>query len=173
MDGFLRVPRSRGAMTGVLIVLLGAWGALIPLIGPYFSYSYTPATTWDVTSGRLWMEIVPGVVAVLGGLILLASTLRPASITGSVMAAAAGAWFVLGNQLRPLWSTLSPLNPGSPAGTVVLTRVVEQIGFFSGLGVILVFLAGLALGRHAVLPGSHRRTSPVEEAPQPVAPAAS
>src|SRR5215471_8445668 len=77
MAGLLRVSRSRGAMSGVLLVLLGLWGGLIPLVGPYVHYAYTPNHVWTITSGRVWLEIVPAGVALLGGLILLVSKLRP------------------------------------------------------------------------------------------------
>ena len=60
MNGMLRVPRSRGALSGVLLVLLGAWGALVPFIGPYFHFAYTPDSGWTYTQGRLWLEILPG-----------------------------------------------------------------------------------------------------------------
>src|SRR5260221_13832065 len=78
MAGMLRVPRSRGAMSGVLLVLLGIWGGLIPLVGPYVNYAYTPNHAWRITSGRIWLEILPAAGALLGGLIPLASKLRPA-----------------------------------------------------------------------------------------------
>jgi hypothetical protein len=55
MTGTLRIPRSKGAVSGVLLVLLGIWGALIPFVGPYFHYAYTPDRTWDYTTGRLWL----------------------------------------------------------------------------------------------------------------------
>ena len=74
MNTMLRVPRSRGALSGVLLVLLGAWGALVPLVGPSFHYAYSPDRTWAYTSGRFWVEILPGVAVVIGGLILLASS---------------------------------------------------------------------------------------------------
>jgi hypothetical protein len=46
VNGMLRVPRSRGAVSGVALILLGLWGALIPFVGPYFHYAYTPDTGW-------------------------------------------------------------------------------------------------------------------------------
>jgi hypothetical protein len=150
MNGMLRVPRSRGVLSGLLLVLLGAWGALIPFIGPYFHYAYTPDTAWTYTSGRLWMEIVPGAAAFLGGLILLATATRPVAMFGAWLAAISGAWFALGPILRPLWTSVSPLAPGTPVGSTTM-RVVEQIGFFYGLGVAIVFLAALALGRLTVV----------------------
>ena len=59
MNGMLRIPRSRGALSGVLLILLGAWGGLIPFIGPYFHYAYTPPSAWSYTPGRFWLEILP------------------------------------------------------------------------------------------------------------------
>src|SRR5260221_711655 len=78
MAGILRVSRSRGALSGVLLVLLGIWGGLIPLVGPYVNYAYTPNHAWQITSGRIWLEILPAAGALLGGLILLARKPGPA-----------------------------------------------------------------------------------------------
>jgi hypothetical protein len=151
MTRMLQVPRSRGAISGLLLVLLGLWGALIPLVGPYFHYSYTPDTAWTFTAGRTWLEIVPGVVTILGGIILLASASRPVAMVGAELAAVAGAWFALGTVLSPIWPAASTLNPGSPAGTTTLIRQLEHLGFFTGLGVVIVFVAALALGRLMVV----------------------
>jgi hypothetical protein len=63
MAGVLRVPRSRGAFSGAMLVLLGAWGAFIPFIGPDLHYAYTPDQAWMYTPARLWLEIVPGVAS--------------------------------------------------------------------------------------------------------------
>jgi hypothetical protein len=151
MTRMLQVPRSRGAVSGLLLVLLGLWGALIPLVGPYFHYAYTPDTAWTFTAGRIWLEIVPGVVTILGGIILLASASRPVAMVGAELAAVAGAWFALGTVLSPIWPAASTLNPGSPVGTTTLMRQLEHLGFFTGLGVVIVFVAALALGRLMVV----------------------
>jgi hypothetical protein len=148
MTGILRVPRSRGALSGVLLILLGAWGALIPLVGPYFHYGYTPDTTWTVTSGRIWLEIVPGAAAFIGGLVVLTSSLRPVAMFGAWLAALSGAWFAVGTTLSPLWA--KGTFAGSPTGGTV-HRVAEQIGFFTGLGVVIAFLAALVIGRLSVI----------------------
>jgi hypothetical protein len=173
MTRMLQVPRSRGAVSGLLLVLLGLWGALIPLVGPYFHYAYTPDAAWRLTTGRIWLEIVPGAVTFLGGLILLLSASRPMAMVGAELAAAAGAWFALGTVISPLWPAASTLDPGSPAGTTVLIRQVEQLGFFTGLGVVIVFVAALALGRLTVIGVRDARLAdgrrePVAE-PEPVA----
>ena len=149
MNTMLRVPRSRGAFSGVLLVLLGAWGALVPFVGPSFHYAYTPDRNWAYTSGRFWLEILPGVAVVIGGLILLASSYRPAALFGGWLAALGGAWFAVGNVLAPAWHGGS-VTTGTPVGST-LTRAVEQIGFFTGLGVVIVLFAAMALGRLSVI----------------------
>jgi hypothetical protein len=149
MSGMLRIPRSRGALSGVLLVLLGAWGGLIAFVGPYFHYAYTPDSAWSYTSGRLWLEILPAAGALAGGLIALASASRPVAMFGAWLAAISGAWFALGTVIGHAWAG-SGLSAGTPIGGT-LTRAVEQIGFFTGLGVAIVFLAALALGRLSVV----------------------
>jgi hypothetical protein len=151
MTMMLQVPRSRGAVSGLLLVLLGLWGALIPLVGPYFHYAYTPDSAWTLTAGRVWLEIVPGAATLLGGVILLASASRPVAMFGAELAAAAGAWFALGTVIIPLWPAASTLDPGSPVGTTTVLRQLEHLGFYTGLGVVIVFVAALALGRLTVI----------------------
>ena len=149
MNGMLRVPRSRGVLSGLLLVLLGAWGALIPFVGPYFHYAYTPDQAWTYTTGRFWLEVLPGVATVVGGLIVLISASRPLAHFGAWLAALGGAWFALGSVIGPTWSGMN-MNAGTPVGGSV-TRALEQIGFFAGLGVVIVLVAGMALGRFSVI----------------------
>ncbi len=137
-------------LSGLLLVLLGAWGALIPFIGPYFHYAYTPDKAWTYTTGRLWLEILPGLATALGGLILLASARRPAAMFGAFLAALGGAWFVVGNLVSTLWNGNTP-EAGVPVGSTISRLAVEELGFFIGLGVVIVFFAALALGRCAVV----------------------
>jgi len=151
----LRVPRTRGVASGVLLILLGAWGALIPFIGPYFHFAYTPDTAWAYTTGRLWLQVIPGVATLIGGLILLVSTFRPAAIVGACLAAAGGAWFALGTLFAPLWPdngvpVPAALHPGVPVGGPI-RMMTEHLTFFTGLGVVIVFIAAFALGRLAVI----------------------
>jgi hypothetical protein len=148
MAGTLRVRRSRGALSGVLLVLLGIWGALIPFVGPYFHYAYTPDRAWVATSGRMWLEVLPGVVTLLGGIVALISRFRPAAVFGAWLAALAGAWFAVGDLIAVAWTRIP--SAGVPVGGAT-RAAVEQIGFFTGLGVVIVFVAALALGRFTVV----------------------
>lgn len=150
MTPVMRVPRSRGALSGVLLILLGAWGALIPFVGPHFHYAYTPDESWTYTSGRLALEILPGGATAVGGLIVLVSRFRPAALFGAWLAALSGAWFAVGGIVSVLWTSDGVTAAGTPVGGTS-ARVAEQIGFFAGLGVVIVFLAALALGRFTVV----------------------
>jgi hypothetical protein len=142
----LQMRRSRGAASGFLLVLLGAWGALIPFIGPYFHYAYTPDAAWTYNTARLWLEILPGAAVFLGGILLMIATGRHVALFGALLAAAAGAWFTLGTTLSPLWNNHVTLG-GSPASSTQFMRIMEQLGFFSALGVVIVLIAGAAAGR--------------------------
>ena len=144
------VRRSRGMVSGIALVLLGIWGGIIPFIGPIFDFAYTPDTAWHFTMGRLWLEILPAVATVLGGLILLGSASRVAIQLGAWLAAAAGAWFVVGQLFSRLWTGGAPA-AGVPVGSTTLQLVLEQVAFFAGLGVVIVFFAALALGRTSVI----------------------
>ncbi len=161
MAGILRIRRSHGILGGLLIALLGIWGALIPFIGPYFHYAYTPDTAWTYTTGRLWLEILPGVAALLGGFLLVVSRGRHVALFGAFLGIVSGAWFALGNVVAPLWTTAAPA--GVPASATTLTRVAEQIGFFAGLGVVMVLVAAAVAGRLTAVPGvTVARAVPIE-----------
>jgi hypothetical protein len=162
MAGIFQMRRSRGVASGALLVLLGLWGALIPFIGPYFHYAYTPDTTWTYNTARLWLEILPGAAVFLGGVLLIIATGRHIALFGAILAAAAGAWFALGTILSPLWNNNVALG-GSPASTTVFMRIMEQIGFFYALGVVVVFVAGAAFGRVSSVPAGIRAVEPVPE----------
>ncbi|HEY3531363.1 MAG TPA: hypothetical protein VGK78_19630 [Nocardioides sp.] len=150
MHDRLHMPRSRGAASGLLIVLLGIWGGLVPFVGPAFGYSFTPDITWHWTMGRLWLEVLPAAATVLGGLAVMGSASRISGSAGAWLAAAGGAWFVTGQWFSMLWND-GVMQAGAPTATSNLGQIAEWIGFFLGLGVVIVFLAAMALGRMSVV----------------------
>src|SRR5262249_61810654 len=103
MIGTLRMRRSRGMASGVLLVLLGLWGGLIAFIGPYFHYGYTPDTTWTYSTDRLWLNILPGAAVFLGGVLLIISANKTIAMFGALLAAAAGARVAPGTGVSPPW----------------------------------------------------------------------
>jgi hypothetical protein len=150
MTAMFRVPRSRGALSGALLVLLGLWGALAPLAGPYFHFAFAPDKAWTLTSGRVWLQIVPGCAVILGGLTTLSSANRAFAALGAWLGALGGAWFAVGVPLSALWAEKGHARLGQAVGGTT-RQVAEQVALLYGLGAVVVFIAALALGRLAVV----------------------
>jgi hypothetical protein len=141
------MARRRGAIAGPLLMLLGAWGALVPFIGHSFGFGFTPDNTWTWTAPRGWLEVLPGAGALVGGALLTVTTHRAVAILAGWLAAASGAWFALGTVVSPWWNAGFI---GTPSGDA--TRGVwEQICMFTGLGLVIACLAGIAIGRATVI----------------------
>lgn len=145
------VPRSRGFLSGLLLVALGIWGGLIPFVGPYFGYEFGSDQAWDMSWNRFWLDVLPAATLVLGGLMLMAARSRVSGILGGWLALCGGAWFVVGPTVAMLWDGALGANPiGPPAGSNGV-EVLELLGYFYALGAIAIALAGMALGRMSVV----------------------
>jgi hypothetical protein len=157
MAGVMRTPRSRGGVSGVLLVLLGAWGGLVPFVGPYFRFAYTPDKAWAYTSGRLWLSVVPGAAALLGGLLVIIASHRAVGCVGAFVAALGGAWFIVGTAVIGLVVKNGSITPGvplaGPLGPLSSTSrvLLEGLGFFAGTGALILFFGALGLGRFSVV----------------------
>jgi hypothetical protein len=175
-----RLPRSTGAISGALMMLLGLWGALIPFVGPYFDYSFGTNSAWHYTSDRLWLCILPGAVAFAGGLLVVIAATRAAGGLGGWLALVGGAWFVIGPSVSLTWE-----NGSGPIGRPLFgttRQALELIGYFYGVGALLVALAAFAMGRFASRPhlvadravatrvGPARPTAPSSPAATPARP---
>lgn len=147
--GRRRVARSRGALSGLLLVILGAWAALIPFVGPYFKFGINPRPneSWHWTSGRGWLEVLPGVVAIVGGLLLLLSSSRLMTLLGSWLGALAGIWLIVGTSLAEVLK----INAGSPrASKHPGLQALESLLYFFAIGAAILLVAAVALGRLSV-----------------------
>lgn len=143
--GRLRMPRSRGAASGFLLIVLGGWGAVAPFIGPSLDFAYQPSQDWSAARG--WLEVLPGVAAVLGGGLLLLSRNRVTAMLGGWVSVLAGAWFVVG---RAVAGPLALGDVGAPVASSDDRRLLLELSFFHGLGALIVFLGAVALGRLSV-----------------------
>jgi hypothetical protein len=131
-----------------MIALLGLWGALIPFIGPSFDYAIGSTDSWDWSAGRFWLSVLPGVVAIVGGLLLMTSARRPTASLGAMMGVAAGAWFVVGPTVSAWWND-GVSQAGTPHGSTT-TQILAELGWFYALGALILFFAATALGRLSV-----------------------
>ena len=143
----LYMPRTRGALTGLLLVLLGAWGALIAFLGPNINWAYMADPAWTWTTAKGWLEVLPGVAAAVGGLLVLVSGNRASAMLGGWLAVFAGAWFVVGRTFAPV---LGLGDVGQPLASTDLKRALLEVTYFTGLGALIVFLGGVAVARLAV-----------------------
>jgi hypothetical protein len=144
------MARSTGMASGLLVMVLGIWGALIPFIGPYFDYSFGTNTTWHFTTDRLWLDILPGALAVLAGVLLLMAASRAAGILAGWLGVIAGAWFAVGPAVSVTWeSGTGPIGRPLFGST---RQMLELVGYFYGLGALIVALAAFSIGRFASRP---------------------
>lgn len=143
----LYMPRTRGALTGLLLILLGAWGALVPFFGLNIDWAYATDPAWTWTAAKGWLEVLPGVAAAVGGLLVLLSGNRANAVFGGWLAVLGGAWFVVGRAFAP---TLGIGDVGQPAAAADLKRALLEVTYFTGLGALIVFLGGAAVARLAV-----------------------
>jgi hypothetical protein len=156
MDDQARIPRSRGAVNGVILTLLGLWGGLAPFVGPYIHFGFTPDKAWAYTQGRLYYSIVPGAAVLLGGLLVTLTRNRGLGIAGGVLAVLGGAWFGLGDGFVTTVLKRASISIGSPlaqagATPTAMRTYLETVAFFGGLGLVVLFCGALAVGRFSML----------------------
>lgn len=154
---------------GLIILALGIWGGIIPFVGPYFHFTLGPDSAWTWTTQRLWLDVLPAIAAVLGGLILLGHGPRLTGKLGALLALAAGIWFAIGPTISELWRYAGAQGVAHGHRAV---RMLESLSFHSGLGVLIAALAAFALP--GLLLARRRLVGPTAApvAPAPTAPVA-
>src|SRR5579863_73776 len=130
--------------SGLVILIAGIWGGLIPFLGPAFNFTLGPDHTWTWTSGRLWLSVLPAAAAVLGGLILMGGGPRLSGRFGALVALAGGAWFAVGPDVSMLWNH-GVSQAGVAHGHHAVTRMLEFLTLHSGIGVLITALAAYSL----------------------------
>ena len=145
----LAIPRTRGLISGLCLIVLGVWGGIIPFVGPYFSYAFINQQKWHFTYGRLWLSILPGALAILAGLLLLVAGNRVTAVFAGWLAAAAGAWFVIGPQVSRFWNH-GVVQTGMPLGGHV-RQTFEWLGYHYALGAAVLFFGAFMIGRASIV----------------------
>jgi len=151
-----RAPTVPGTVTGSLLavglvtVVIGAWGGIIPYLGPVFGYGATGDRSWTWNLGHGVLGFAPGAVAVLAGLAMMVGAGRvalglgrPGLALAGLGALLAGAWFVVGPTAWPV------LDHGTLyfAGGSPYRQMLDMIGYAFGPGVILAAAGGFALAK--------------------------
>jgi hypothetical protein len=131
-------------ISGLIILIAGIWGGLIPFLGPTFHFTLGPDKAWHWTTGRLWLDVLPAAAAVLGGLILMGGGPRLSGRIGALFALAGGIWFAVGPDVSMLWNH-GVSQAGVAHGHHTITRMLEFLTLHSGIGVLITALAAYAL----------------------------
>src|SRR2546423_9132382 len=125
---------------GFLIALLGAWVIAAALVGPLFNFGFFNDTTWQFSTRQWEMQLIPGIVAVIGGLLLMMPS-RGGGALGALLAFAAGAWLIVGPILYPLWAN-GTIPPYGSQGL----QSLRGIGHFYRPGGLIPHLPGYPPG---------------------------
>jgi len=145
----MKISALRGVPSGILLVLLGAWVAIIPFVGPLFDYSIGSTEAWNWQTGWLWLNVLPGAAAILAGLVMLGTFRRMSVGSAGVLAAVAGGWIVVAPQVSRVW------NDGFPASGVAYgsadLQVLEMLGYFLLSGLLIALLGAFSAGRSSVV----------------------
>lgn len=128
---------------GLVILIAGLWGGLIPFVGPYFHFALGPDHAWTWSASRLYLDVLPAAAAVLGGLLLMTGGPRLSGRLGALVALAGGIWFAVGPDVSTLWHAGGA--QGATHGAHKVTRMLELVTFHTGLGVLIVTFAAYAL----------------------------
>lgn len=125
---------------GLLIGLAGAWVIVAALIGPVFHFGFFNEHNWQFGAKQWELQLIPGIVAVVGGLMLMMPSSGAGSF-GALLAFAAGGWLVVSPVLYPLWSSGNVSTFGSEG-----MKALRWIGHFYGPGGLILYFAGYAHG---------------------------
>jgi len=141
-----RWPRGLAAI-GLLSLLVSAWGAIVPFLGPAIGYHADNTSAWEWTSQHAWLYLLPGVVGAVVSLAVVGRSRRgrwAARVSLAILGlalAACGAWFVLGPAAWPLVGSGAVYSADQSASSYFTATV----GYNLGVGLVLVLFAGMVL----------------------------
>lgn len=152
---------------GFLLVGVAAWGGIVAFVGPTFDFRIQNAmNSWVWNENHAALYFAPGLVGVVGGLLMLTAARRAPARLGALLALVSGGWFLVGPTLEPLWRGAS----AGVSGTIGASgstgfRALEGIGFQYGTGAVMVALSMFALGLLASAPVPAPAVEPETAAP--------
>jgi hypothetical protein len=111
-----------------------------PPLAPLFNFGFFNDNTWDFSSKQWQTQLIPGIVAVIGGFMLMTPS-RGGGALGALLAFAAGGWLIVVPILYPLWSS-GTIHPYGSEGM----QALRWLGHFYGPGGLLIYFAGYAHG---------------------------
>ena len=136
------MPRSV-RLLGVVVLVTGAWTALVPFAGPSIGFAPATAAAWTWSASNWQLGLVPGLAAAVAGLTMLLG--QPVEVwVAKLIAYAAGVWLLIGPVVGRLW-----LDPHEAATLTaqIGSDVSVVLGYVTIPGLVLVTSAALGAGR--------------------------
>ena len=140
-------PVGRTAVTGLLMMLVGAWGGAVAYFGPDIGLSPPGQHAWQWTTPHTILNLAPGAAAFAGGLmVILGSRLLVGGLQrlGALLSFAGGGWFILGAAVYPVFYGTSAPGYGRTGGGPLM-NLAAVAGYGAGVGIVLCLLAGVAM----------------------------
>jgi hypothetical protein len=125
---------------GLLIALLGGWVIAAALVGPLFDFGFFNDDSWNFSTKQWELQLIPGIVAVVGGLLLMTPSSGSGSF-GALLGFLAGAWLIVGPVVYPLWSSGEVHTFGTEG-----MKTLRWVGHFLGPGGLILYFSGYAHG---------------------------
>ena len=133
---------------GFLALLVSAWAAIVPFVGPSFGFSPAGTASWTWDRAHALGALVPGVVSLLACLVIVVVARHPTGtlvpsrlVSAGVLIFLCGAWFA---SVPVVWPVLvgSYFRVASPSLTLAY-----WMGLATGPGVLLAAFGVFAMGR--------------------------
>lgn len=151
-DG-VRMRRTRGLVSALFLIVLGAWAALAPYVVTHFGLGLVPNRPWFYAPTSLYFFMLPGVVIVVAGLIVASARGRALAAISALFAGLAGAWLILGTSVAALLpASVGDFLTGTPPALVGgdATVLRTQVATLTGTGTLVIFFSALAVGRVSI-----------------------
>lgn len=146
--------RARIRLLGICVLALGAWGGIVPYVGPLFGYRMATPNAWTWNTVNWQLHLAPGAAAVIAGILMLVGGAWLARL-GGWLTLACGGWFVLGPLFASMWLTGAP---ETRVASSSLMQAARPLGYHYGTGLLLAAAGGYLLA--AALPRLLPRTEP-------------
>jgi len=144
-------------MGGILALLLSAWAGIIPYVGPIFGFSADGTSSWTWNDAHTYGALVPGAVAFVACLMILACARRPAGMQSAGTLASSGAVvFLCGAWLAVFpvaWAVIRVAYFQTASPTLTLEY---WLGYAVGPGVLLAAFGAFVMGRARIERVAHR-----------------
>jgi hypothetical protein len=118
--------------TGLVLILLGAWQALVPMVGPLFGFGMGHESAWTWNQSHLVLNVLPGGAVLIGGLVMLVSADRASQWLGAILAFCGGVWGVLGPSTYHVSSFM---------------QIMKSYGYYYAIGAVIIAVGAFTVAR--------------------------